>query len=85
MDGPCEQVAATFGERVAEQRRAMRDPASGRPMSQERLAEQSGFHRTYISQVERGVVNIALCNIVRLADALETDPSVLLAGLRHDG
>ena len=32
-------------------------------MSQEQLADECGFHRTYIGQIERGVRNPALKNI----------------------
>lgn len=52
-----------------------------RAVSQERLAERAGLHRTYIGHVERGEVNVALFNIVRIADALEVDPGDLLQGL----
>ena len=40
-------------------------------LSQERLAELAGFHRTYVSQVERRVSNVTLDNIQRLAAVLE--------------
>ena len=39
-------------------------------ISQERLAELAGLHRTYVSSVERGGRNISLENIDRLATAL---------------
>ena len=39
-------------------------------ISQERLAELAGLHRTYVSSVERGGRNISLENIDRLAIAL---------------
>lgn len=48
-------------------------------VSQEELAVLAGFHRTYVSQVERGVANITLDNIEKLAEALKVEPEALLA------
>jgi len=39
-------------------------------ISQEKLAELAGLHRTYVSSIERGERNISLVNIDRLAKAL---------------
>jgi transcriptional regulator with XRE-family HTH domain len=39
-------------------------------LSQEKLAELAGFHRTYVSQVERRVANATTDNIQKLADVL---------------
>jgi len=39
-------------------------------VSQERLAELADIHRTYVGDVERGIRNISLLNMVRLASAL---------------
>lgn len=50
-------------------------------MSQGEFAERCGKHRTYISSVERGRRNIALVNVLRLAKALDVDPTALLDGL----
>lgn len=39
-------------------------------ISQEELAEKAGFHRTYVSQVERCKTNISLDNLEKLATYL---------------
>nr|WP_315241836.1 helix-turn-helix transcriptional regulator [uncultured Albidiferax sp.] len=39
-------------------------------VSQEKLAEMAGFHRTYLSQVERQVTNPTVDNVQKLADVL---------------
>jgi transcriptional regulator with XRE-family HTH domain len=46
--------------------------------SQEEFAERSGLHRTYISDIERGVRNIAFSNIVRISEALDLSLSKLM-------
>ncbi len=75
------QVGTVFGKRVREFRLAVQDK-DGRTMSQERLAERAGLHRTYVGHVERGEVNVALFNIVRIAAALKVDPAELVRGLK---
>ena len=40
-------------------------------LSQERLAELAGFHRTYVSQIERCSTNVSLENLQKVADVLE--------------
>ena len=56
-------VQVRFGERL----RAVRQQ---RGISQEKLAELAGLHRTYVSSIERGERNVSLVNIERLAAAL---------------
>lgn len=46
-------------------------------ISQEKLAELSGLHRTYISDLERCTRSISLSNVQKLAEALEVEPHVL--------
>ena len=46
-------------------------------ISQEKLAELAGLHRTYISALERERRNISIDNIQRIAEALEIEASLL--------
>jgi two-component system, response regulator len=46
-------------------------------MSQEELAARAGLHRTYISDVERGVRNPSIASIEKLAEALKLSISAL--------
>lgn len=47
-------------------------------LSQERLAELAGVHRTYVGMIERAEKNITLCNIEKIANALKVLPKDLL-------
>ena len=49
-----------------------------RNISQEKLAELAGLHRTYIGMIERAEKNITLCNIEKIANALNVQISELL-------
>lgn len=51
-------------------------------MSQERLAEDCGLHRTYVGSVERGERNVSIDNMERIATALQVDVADLLAPSR---
>ena len=50
----------------------------GKNLSQEKLAEKCGMHRTYISAIECGRRSISLENIQRIADSLDIEPYLLL-------
>lgn len=67
--------AVEFGKRLRTQRQAL-------GWSQERLAQESGMHFTYVGSVERGERNISLVNILKLAEAVDVDPAELVRGLR---
>ena len=45
--------------------------------SQERLSNECGFDRTYISRVERGIINPTVSRLWRIADVLKTPLSQL--------
>lgn len=47
-------------------------------VSQEKLAEDAGLHRTYVGSIERAERNVSLDNIERLAIALHLQPWQLL-------
>lgn len=47
-------------------------------ISQEELAAKADLDRTYISGIERGLRNVSLLNIVRLANALGISPQTLM-------
>lgn len=64
-------IVKVFGDNVREIR-------IQKNLSQEKLAELSGLHRTYISGIERCGRNISLENVQRIADALEIEAYKLL-------
>lgn len=48
-------------------------------MSQEALADRAGLHRTHISQLERGTLNLGLDTLIVVAAALGVEEVELLA------
>jgi transcriptional regulator with XRE-family HTH domain len=51
--------------------------------TQEQLAEKTGFHRTYIGDVEKGVKNITIHNCSIIAKALSVPLSTLIYKAEH--
>ena len=51
--------------------RAIRRIREEQQINQEEAAERCGLHRTYYSGVERGVRNVSLVNIERVAKGLK--------------
>jgi len=57
---------------------------SGTGDTQEVLAEKGGFHRTYVSHVERQLANVTIDNLQKLADVLEVPVARLLEPPKRD-
>ena len=66
-----EPILQIFGTNVQKYRKE-------RQLSQEKLAELAGLHRTYIGMIERAEKNITLCKIEKIAKALAVDIKDLL-------
>jgi transcriptional regulator with XRE-family HTH domain len=62
----------------------LRRVRQSRRISQERLAELAGLHRTYVGSVERGERNISIDNIEALIEALATALKMTCADLLTD-
>jgi transcriptional regulator with XRE-family HTH domain len=65
------EILKRFGETLREHRQRA-------GLSQEKLAAKAGIDRTYVGGAERGERNVALVNIVRLAEALDINAAELL-------
>jgi len=66
-----ENILGVFGRNVRKIRKE-------RQISQEKLAELSGVHRTYVGMIERAEKNITLCNMEKIAEALSVEIKDLL-------
>lgn len=56
----------------------LQDLRKARKLSQEQLGFESGYHRTYISQLERGRKSPSLRTLFQLGAALKTMPSQIV-------
>jgi len=65
------KIEERFGERL----RQVRTIAQ---ISQEKLADLAGLHRTYISSVERGGRNVTIETVEKLAKALNVSMAELM-------
>jgi transcriptional regulator with XRE-family HTH domain len=70
------QLLSDFGGRI----RALRHELN---ISQEKLAEMTDLHRTYIGGIERGERNPSLENINKIASALQVTLSKLFEGIHE--
>lgn len=64
-------MQAAFGQVLKDLRRQA-------GLSQEQLALECGLHRTYVSQLERGLKSPSLAVIELMADVLDTEPHVMV-------
>jgi len=61
--------------------RAIRRVREQRKINQEEAAERCGLHRTYYSGVERGIRNVSLLNIEKIAKGLKKALPDLFSGV----
>lgn len=71
------EIAKIIGQRV-------RNFRTEKGLSQEKLAEMSGCHPTYIGQVERGEKNATLESIEKIASAMNIPLSALFEKVGED-
>jgi transcriptional regulator with XRE-family HTH domain len=57
---------------------AIRAARQAKGLSQEALAEIAGIDRSYMGGIERGEHNLAIMNLLKIADALGSKASSLL-------
>ena len=57
---------------------ALRELRQEKGLSQEELADRAGLHRTYISQIERGIKSPSLRSLEQIAQALDVQLSTLI-------
>lgn len=70
-------VLVALGENIRRQRKL-------RCMTQELLAQKAGLHRTYLSDVERGIRNPSILCITWIAAALDTSISEITKAIAID-
>lgn len=64
--------------------RVIRRLRTEKGIGQDRLAEISGLHRTYVGSIERGERNLSLANIERLAQSLGVTLAELFANVDRE-
>jgi transcriptional regulator with XRE-family HTH domain len=69
------------GRRVGANIKRLRE-AQG--LSQEELAERSGVHRTYVSQIERAVKNATVVSLAKIAKGLGVPMAALVEEALRD-
>ena len=75
--GTSKSLEIIFGRKLGYFRRRL-------GISQEELGFRAGLHRTYISQIERGLKSPTLTIVFKLSKTLGLTPSRLLAAVEKD-
>ncbi len=63
--------------------RVLRELRRKRGVSQEELGARSGYHRTYIGQLERGEKSPSLRTLFNLAATLQVAPHLIIRGIER--
>jgi transcriptional regulator with XRE-family HTH domain len=74
---PRKQIQPEFGQQKAFGQ-ALREIRQSKGISQERLALEGGFDRTYISLIERGINSPTIRIVVGIAGVLKVPPSKIV-------
>ena len=72
-----DSVEASFG-------RVLKELRQNQGLSQEELGFRSGYHRTYISLLERGLKSPSLNTIFQMANTLGISPSDMVSKVEQD-
>jgi len=62
---------------------AIRTIRKRKGLSQERVAELSGVHRTFFGNLERGVHSVSVYNLILISNALGVKPSEILLEMHY--
>ena len=65
--------------------RTVRKHRQDKGLSQEELADRCGLHRTYISEIERGLKAASLLSLLRIAGALDVPAYLLVKEAESSG
>jgi transcriptional regulator with XRE-family HTH domain len=74
MDESLERILVELGKVMKQRRKVLR-------LTQAEFAEQVGLHRTYVADLERGVRNVSMMNLCRIATAFGMTVSQLVGGI----
>lgn len=64
--------------------KVLRDVRESRGISQEALSFDAGLHRTYISQLERGLKAVTVKTLLKITDALGIEIDEFMKLVNHE-